>query len=178
MMKKIILKVFTGILLLVGFVGHAKENPVKDEIKKQAELTLRKTVLVAAKWAMQQKPVTVTAESSSRSAGGLHDFFSEGDYWWPDPKNPDGPYIQRDGMTNPDNFVAHRLAMIRFSKIIGALASAYRLTGEEQYAKQASVHLKAWFISKGTKMNPSLQFAQAIKAGSPAVVLESSIRFS
>ena len=50
----------------------------------------------------------MTAAHSPRSAGGLHDFFSEGDYWWPDPKNPDGPYIQRDGMTNPDNFVEHR----------------------------------------------------------------------
>ena len=28
---------------------------------------------------------------SPRSAGGKHDFFSEGDYWWPDPANPDGP---------------------------------------------------------------------------------------
>ncbi len=61
----------------------------------------------------------MTAAGSPRSAGGKHDFFSEGDYWWPDPKNPDGPYIQRDGMTNPDNFVEHRKAMIRLS-LIGA----------------------------------------------------------
>nr|WP_082461771.1 alginate lyase family protein [Pedobacter sp. PACM 27299] len=134
-----------------------------DEIRKQVELTLKKQVLAKAKWAMQQKPVTVTAARSTRSAGGTHDFFSEGDYWWPDPQNPDGPYIQRDGMTNPENFVAHRLAMIRFSEIIGALASAYRLTGEEKYAKQAMLHLKAWFINEGTLMNPHLKFAQAIK---------------
>jgi hypothetical protein len=40
--------------------------------------------------------------------GGKHDFYSEGDYWWPDEKNPNGPYIQKDGLTNPENFVAHR----------------------------------------------------------------------
>ena len=40
---------------------------------------------------------------------------SEGDYWWPDPANADGPYIQRDGMTNPDNFVGHRRALMRLS---------------------------------------------------------------
>ncbi|MFL5808860.1 MAG: alginate lyase family protein [Flavisolibacter sp.] len=116
-----------------------------------------------AEWAMQQEPVTVTSQTSSRSAGGKHDFFSEGDYWWPDPKNPDSPYIQRDGMTNPENFVAHRLAMIRLSKIIGALASAYKITGDEKYVEQALKHCKAWFVNEETKMNPNLLFAQAIK---------------
>ena len=57
----------------------------------------------AAKY-LNEPPVTVTASASPRSAGGKHDYFSEGDYWWPDPKNPDGPYIQRDGLSNPDNF--------------------------------------------------------------------------
>jgi hypothetical protein len=37
-----------------------------------------------AAWAMAQ-PITITAETSSRSAGGKHDFFSEADYFWPDP---------------------------------------------------------------------------------------------
>lgn len=116
-----------------------------------------------AAWAMIQMPVTVTADSSSRSAGSKHDFFSEGDYWWPDPENPAGAYIQRDGMTNPDNFVAHRQAMIRFSKVIGALASAYKITGDKKYAKQAIQHLNAWFINPATLMNPNLKYAQAIK---------------
>ncbi|WP_316821354.1 alginate lyase family protein [Pedobacter gandavensis] len=162
-MKRLTLSLFTAIFLLISFPRLVSGNPLNDEVKKQAVLTLKNKVLARAKWAMQQKPTTVTAASSSRSAGGVHDFFSEGDYWWPDPKNPDGPYIQRDGMTNPDNFVAHRLAMIRFSEIIGALASAYRLTGEEKYAKQAMVHLKAWFINEATLMNPHLKYAQAIK---------------
>src|SRR6476646_8473595 len=90
-------------------------------------------VLSAADAYLKQEPVTVTAQSSPRSAGGKHDFFSEGDYWWPNPKSVDSPYIQKDGMTNPDNFVAHRLAMIRFSKIVDALASAYKLTGDKKY---------------------------------------------
>lgn len=112
---------------------------------------------------MQQQPITVTAQSCTRSAGGKHDFYSEGDYWWPDEKNPDGPYTQKDGLTNPQNFVAHRLAMIRFSRIIGALASAYKITHDKQYATHALQHLKAWFINPETLMNPNLQYAQAIK---------------
>lgn len=134
-----------------------------SDIATQAAATLRKDILKEASWAMQQQPVTVTAQTSERSAGGKHDFYSEGDYWWPDPQNPSGPYIQRDGMTNPANFTAHRLAMIRFSRIIGALTSAYKITKDEKYVKHALIHLRAWFLDPETLMNPNLQFAQAIK---------------
>jgi hypothetical protein len=123
----------------------------------------RPRVLKAADQYLNDAPVTVTAASSPRSAGGKHDFFSEGDYWWPDPKNPDGPYIQRDGMSNPDNFVDHRRAMIRLSLIVPALAAAYRITKDHKYADHAARHLSAWFVDDATKMNPNLQYAQAIK---------------
>jgi hypothetical protein len=123
----------------------------------------RPRVLKAANRYLNDKPVTVTAASSPRSAGGKHDFFSEGDYWWPDPKNPEGPYLQRDGMTNPDNFVEHRRAMIRLSLIVPALAAAYKLTHDKKYATHAASHLRAWFVDDATRMNPNLQYAQAIK---------------
>lgn len=114
-------------------------------------------------WAMTSEPITVTASSSSRSSGGKHDFFSEGDYWWPNPKSADSPYLQRDGMTNPDNFTDHRKAMIRFSRIMGALASGYLINKHEQYASKAFQHARAWFIDTATMMNPHLLYAQAIK---------------
>ena len=125
--------------------------------------TLRKQVMEDAKWAMEQQPVTVTAQVSPRSSGGKHDFYSEGDYWWPDPRSVDSPYVQKDGMTNPDNFTAHRHAMIRLSRIIGALASAYKINHDEKYVKQALLHCAAWFVNKETMMNPHLLYAQAIK---------------
>jgi hypothetical protein len=123
----------------------------------------RGRVLKAADKYLAEPPVTVTAASSSRSAGGPHDFFSEGDYWWPDPKNPAGPYIQRDGMSNPGNFVDHRRAMIRLSMIVPALATAWKLTKRRQYSEHAARHLRAWFIDDATRMNPNLLYAQAIQ---------------
>jgi hypothetical protein len=123
----------------------------------------RRRVLAAAERYLAEQPVTVTASSCPRSAGGQHDFFSEGDYWWPDANNPEGPYIQRDGMTNPDNFVEHRRAMIRLSLIAPALAAAYKLTGKRAYAQHAARHLRAWFVDGATRMNANLQYAQAIK---------------
>lgn len=161
-------KIFCGILILALYVSQTafsfkQSADSKTSVEKAAEAVLKKQVLAEAAWAMKQAPITVTASFSPRSAGGKHDFFSEADYFWPDPKNPDGPYINRDGMTNPDNFVEHRKAMIRLSKIIGALASAYKITGDEKYVKQAVVHLKAWFITPETMMNPNLLYAQAVK---------------
>jgi hypothetical protein len=122
----------------------------------------RPRVLKAANGYLSAQPVTVTAATSPRSSGGPHDFFSEGDYWWPDPKNPTGPYIQRDGMSNPDNFVEHRRAMIRLSLIVPALAAAYKITQERKYSAAAALHLRAWFADPATRMNPNLQYAQAI----------------
>jgi hypothetical protein len=122
----------------------------------------RVRVIKAADSSLNDKPVTVTASHSTRSAGGLHDFFSEGDYWWPDPKNPDGPYMQRDGMTNPDNFVEHRKALMRLSVEVPALAAAWKITHDRRYADRAALHLKAWFVDDATRMNPNLEYAQAI----------------
>lgn len=122
----------------------------------------RDRILRAANKYLREEPVTITAYSSPRSAGGKHDYFSEGDYWWPDSKNPSGPYIQRDGMSNPDNFNAHRLALIRLSLQVPALTAAWKLTHERKYAAHAARHLRAWFIDPDTRMNPNLQYAQAI----------------
>jgi hypothetical protein len=123
----------------------------------------RARILRKATIYLKEAPVTVTAAHSDRSAGGPHDFFSEGDYWWPNPANTNGPYIQKDGLSNPDNFVAHRHAMVRLSEIVGTLGSAYLLTHDDHYARQAVTHLKAWFVDEKTKMNPNLLYGQAIK---------------
>ena len=127
----------------------------------------RQRILRAANEALSQPPVTITSSSSPRSKGGKHDYFSEGDYWWPDPKNPNGPYIRRDGYSNPQNFNDHREALIRLSLIVPALTAAWLITQDKRYASQAAVHLRAWFLDPATKMNPSLDYAQAIWGVSP-----------
>lgn len=153
-MKKIcLLSLLFGILLPLS-----GQNALRT-----ATQVLKKDMLNRAEWAIRQPPITVTSARCERSAGGLHDFYSEGDYWWPNPDDPTGPYIQRDGQTNPQNFTAHRQAMVRFSQIIGSLASAYRITKDEKYVKHAFTHLRAWFVDPNTLMNPSLLYAQAIK---------------
>lgn len=122
----------------------------------------RQRILTAAERYLSERPVTVTAFPSPRSAGGPHDYFSEGDYWWPDPQNPSVPYIRRDGMSNPDNFTAHRHSLIRLSLQVPALTAAWLLTRDTRYAAHAAKHLRAWFLDPATRMHPNLQYAQAI----------------
>jgi len=122
----------------------------------------RGRVLGNAKKYLADQPVTVTSALSKRSTGGPHDFFSEGDYWWPDPKNPDGPYVQRDGMTNPDNFVEHRKFLMKLSVQAPALTAAWKLTKDRRYSDHAAAHIRAWFVDEPTRMNPNLRYAQAI----------------
>lgn len=150
---------FLGRVGLVGLVGRGKAEAQTLDLA-----TIERTrVLRAATGYLKEAPLTITASSSPRSAGGRHDFFSEADYWWPDPGNPGGPYIQRDGMTNPDNFVAHRRAMVRLSLQVPALAAAWGLTRDQRYAGHAARHLRAWFVDEATRMNPHLLYSQAIQ---------------
>jgi hypothetical protein len=122
----------------------------------------RTRILTAAQRYLTDQPITVTATHSDRTTGGPHDYFSEGDYWWPDEKNPTGPYVRRDGFSNPANFNAHREALIRLSLITPTLAAAWRLTKDKRYAAHFAKHLNAWFVDPATKMNPNLEYAQAI----------------
>src|SRR5690349_8075093 len=102
-------QVFCFLLLVASFLTA---QVFGADMEKEAEKVLRAQTLEEGLWALQQQPVTITSKQSERSAGGKHDFYSEGDYWWPDSSNLSGPYVQRDGLTNPQNFTAHRLAMI------------------------------------------------------------------
>lgn len=153
----------TGILFL-GICGLLTISCASDmDSKEYVKSVLQQGILERAALNMKEEPVTVTSFIAERSAGDIHDFYSEGDYWWPDTLNPDGPYIRRDGETNPDNFVAHRHAMVRFSSIVGNLTSAYLLTQDKKYADAAMTHVRAWFVNESTGMSPNLQYAQAIK---------------
>ncbi|MDA3817116.1 MAG: alginate lyase family protein [Prolixibacteraceae bacterium] len=135
----------------------------KDALKEEVRSFEEKRIDSLVTEYMGMPAVTVTDTFCVRSTGNRHDFYSEGDYWWPDPENPDGPYMRRDGLSNPGNFLAHRHAMVRMSRIVGAMTSQWVLTGEEKYAQEAMKHLKAWFVDEKTKMNPHMLYSQAIQ---------------
>lgn len=145
----------------IAAIAQEKKGSVAAGYKLVAE-TDRGRVLRAAGAYLALKPQTITSFPSAKSPGGLHDFFSQADYFWPDPKNPDGPYINRDGQSNPENFNGHRKAMIALSVQMPALTAAWLLNDDKQYARHAADHLRAWFIAPATRMNPNLEYAQGV----------------
>ena len=150
---------FAAAGLVWGEPGLSRRS---DAFQLVAEVD-RQRILTAAARYVQQPPLTITAFPTAHSAGGLHDFYSQADYFWPNPKDPNGPYINRDGQSNPANFDEHRKVMVALSVQMPALAAAWLLTGEHSYAVAACDHLRAWFVTPETRMNPNLQFAQAVQ---------------
>jgi hypothetical protein len=150
-----------GATFLVNRNGIAWATQENSTYKMVAEID-RTRILKAAEKYLTIKPVTITSSVSPKSPGGLHDYFSQADYFWPNPKNPDGPYINRDGQSNPENFDDHRRAMVNLSLQMPALTAAWLLTKDVRYAKHAGDHLRAWFVTPATRMNPNLEFSQGV----------------
>src|SRR5277367_626697 len=126
------------------------------------ERTDRARILAAAARYVTLPPHTITSYPTPRSPGGLHDYFSQADYFWPDPADPNGKYVNRDGQSNPDNFNDHRKAMIALSIQMHALTAAWLLTKDARYGKHAADHLRAWFITPDSRMTPNLEYSQGV----------------
>ena len=123
----------------------------------------RKDVIEKAEKALEVPPMHITDRVASASEGTIHDYYSNGIYWWPDPTKPDGlPYIRRDGEFNPDNFNCHRDIMAKMKDTVVCLAAGYKYTGEEKYAERAVRILREFFLDEATYMAPHLSYAQAI----------------
>lgn len=113
--------------------------------------------------ALLRKPESLADVPALRSSGSLREFYSEGDYWWPDPLRPDGvPYMKRDGELNPDAFQGHRLLLRGVVERVGALTVAYDVTQDAAYRNRAAILLESFFLDPDRGMLPQLSCAQAV----------------
>lgn len=123
----------------------------------------RDRILKSAQKALSQTPLHITDVASPQSEGTPNDFYSNGDYWWPNPDTPNGlPYVRRDGESNPNAFLEHRRIMRAVRTTIATLTAAYCLTQDEKYAQSAVQWLTEFFLQPKTRMNPNMLYAQAI----------------
>lgn len=136
------------------FINNLKNNlttRIKHELKYKADI------------ALEAGPWSVTHYKSPAVSGNPHDYFSEGPYWWPDPQNPSGPYIRRDGQHNPDIFTMHRKAIEEMSDTVLLLSQAGFFLDNQEYINRAVSLIDTWFINDSTRMNPHLEYGQAIR---------------
>jgi hypothetical protein len=146
-------------------------NARKLADKKQSILSGTKTYDAAlgklesdARQALKQQPVSVTTKTTAPPSGDKHDYMSQAPYFWPDPKRPNGlPYMRRDGERNPEiNKISDHQTMDQMIAAVRTLSLAYYFQGREEFAAKATQLLRVWFIDPATRMNPNLQYAQAI----------------
>ncbi|MBI4878017.1 MAG: alginate lyase family protein [Acidobacteria bacterium] len=112
--------------------------------------------------ALKDGPWSVTSHRPPRSDAAPNDYYSEGPYWWPDPKNPNGPYIRKDGERNPARFLANRQDIAEMSEAVLTLGLGAALLEDARCAERAAKILSAWFLDAKTRMNPHLEYGQAV----------------
>jgi hypothetical protein len=97
-------------------------------------------------------------------SGSKHDYMSQAPYFWPDSTKPNGlPYINRDGQRNPEiRKITDHDNLAELSNAVQVLSLGWYLTNEPKYAEKAAHLLEYWFLDSATKMNPNLEYGQAI----------------
>ncbi|MGM3174010.1 alginate lyase family protein [Dickeya lacustris] len=143
---------------------EARDQLQQHRALPQTELAYRE-LLHAADRALKSPVMSVTQKLSIPPSGDRHDYLSLAAYWWPDPHQKEGvPWIRRDGEVNPatKNEQTDAVRLATFTQRVWVLSLAWYFSGKPEYANKAITLIRAWFISPETRMNPNLNYAQAI----------------
>jgi Alginate lyase len=144
------------LLLPAGGAGKIRDAVSRDGSRAAI---IRKNAAAALK----AGPWSVTFHRPDYIKADAHEYYSEGPYWWPDPRNPGGPYIRKDGERNPDRYQHNRKDLGELCQSVLALGMGARFLGGAEYADRAAKVLSVWFLDAATRMSPDLEFGQAVR---------------
>ena len=140
-------------------VTPAQARPIRENLPRESANQVRRN----ADAALQAEPWSVTNHRPDHVKAGPNDYYSEGPYWWPDPKNPNGPYMREDGQRNPNRFMGNRSDLGDMSSAVLALGMGAYFLADQRCAEHAGKVLAVWFVDAKTRMNPNLEFGQAVR---------------
>jgi hypothetical protein len=145
-------------------VSEEEAEPIHSAIVRKEVWTLdsARRLRAEADRRMREGPWSVTFDRPRVEGLDSHDYYSEAPYWWPNPDNPGGPFLRRDGQTNPNRFLSNKTALNSMCDAVFTLGTASLLLDDTRYAQRASRIINVWFVSPGTRMNPNLNYSQAI----------------
>lgn len=168
MKKKIcILVVILAAACLIS-VAQSVWNPCHlERVREQADRPMYARALAAliaeADTLLDSKPLSVMMKTGKAPCGDPHYYVSLARYYHPDPDSPDGlPYINIDGVTNPEISDWDRTRLGEMSADVITLSLAWYFSGDERYASKATDFLTTWFIDPATRMYPNFEYAQMI----------------
>jgi hypothetical protein len=141
-------------------VTEAEAGRMRDAAKGRAGVIekLAGSAMKAGPWS-----VTFQRPSGVKVDAGPNDYYSEGPYWWPNPKNPGGPYIRKDGEQNPNRFTGNRYDLGNMCETVLALGMGAFLLNQASCVEHAVKILSVWFLDGKTRMNPNLEYGQAVR---------------
>lgn len=121
----------------------------------------KKNLVQSANAFCTMTPIAVTDKTTNRS-GNKHNFEALSIYFWPDPENPNGPYIVRDGQPNPEYKEYDLPRLEELVKRTTVLSRAFYVTGDEKYFTAFCQQIDAWFLVKKSRMTPNFEYNQFI----------------
>ena len=136
---------------------------VKQHLQEPYYATAYEALKTQADDLLDVEPFSVMQKEKLPVSGDRHDYLSQARYFWPDPTKPDGlPYINRDGLSNPELEKLDRNRLGQTAERVTTLSLVWYFSGEEKYAQKATELIRVWFLNKDTKMNPHLRYAQVV----------------
>jgi hypothetical protein len=121
-------------------------------------------LLEEAAGALEMGPYSVVDKDELPPSGDRRDYMSLAPYWWPDPEREDGlPYVRRDGEVNEEREHCDSAPLAAMCSAVNTLATAYFFSDHEDFAARAALFMRTFFLDETTRMNPHLQYSQAIR---------------
>lgn len=111
---------------------------------------------------LKEGPWTVTADRPKGVDLDAHIYYTEAPYYWPNPENPTGPYLRKDGQANPARIRSNQVSLAAMSDAVFTLGVSSFLFDSPAYGKRAAALVHAWFLNPKTRMEPNLDYAQSV----------------